>query len=53
MNKYIVLLVIIMLALSTVFVAAIGDPRVDSNGDKICVQSRSCAINYMNNLDRD
>lgn len=53
MGKIFIPLVVVMLALSTVFVAAIGTERVDENGEKICVESRSCAIRYMNNLEKN
>lgn len=53
MEKLLIPLVILILALSTMVVAAIGEARVDENGNKICVQSRSCAIRYMNNLEEN
>lgn len=53
MGKILIPLVIFMLALSTMFVAAIGEPRVDEDGNRICVESRSCAIRYMNNLEKN
>lgn len=54
MEKFFLQFVIIIFLVSTVAVTAIGQNYINKNPDqKICVESRSCAINYMNNLDKD
>jgi len=54
MEKYFIPLVIAVFILSTTAVAAVGQDYIKKNqGEKICVESRSCAINYMNNLEKD
>lgn len=54
MEKYFVPLVIAVFILSTTAVAAIGQDYIKKHqGETICVESRSCAINYMNNLDKE
>jgi hypothetical protein len=54
MEKYFMPFVIIIMIMSTIVVAAAGDHYLSSRqGEKICVQSRSCAINYMNKLESE
>lgn len=54
MEKYFIPLVIAVFILSTSVVAAIGQDYIKKHqGEEICVESRSCAINYMNNLDKE
>ena len=54
MEKFFLQLVIIIFLVSTVAITAIGQGYISKNPDqKICVESRSCAINYMNNLETD
>ena len=54
MEKYFIPLVIAVFILSTAAVAAIGQDYIKKHqGEEICVESRSCAINYMNNLDKN
>ena len=53
MEKFFLRIVIIIFLVSTVAVTAIGQDYIRKNPDqKICVESRSCAINYMNNLEK-
>ena len=53
MEKYFIPLVIAVFILSTAAVAAIGQDYIKKHqGETICVESRSCAINYMNNLEQ-
>lgn len=54
MEKYFIPFVIIIMVMSTIVVAAAGDRHLsNTQGEKICVQSRSCAINYMNKLESE
>lgn len=54
MYKYFMPFVIIFILMSTIVVVAAGDRSFKSReGEEICVQSRSCAINYMNNLKKN
>jgi len=54
MEKFFLQLVIIIFLVSTVAVTAIGQDYIRKNPDQeICVEGRSCAINYMNNLEKD
>ena len=54
MEKFFLRFVIIIFLVSTVAVTAIGQDYIRKNPDQeICVESRSCAINYMNNLKKD
>jgi len=54
MEKYFLPLVAAVFLLSTITVAAIGQDYIKKHqGEQICVESRSCAINYMNNLEKD
>lgn len=54
MEKIFLPLVIAVILLSTIAVTAVGRDHISRNPDQdICVQSRSCAINYMNNLEKD
>lgn len=54
MEKYFIPLVIAIFLLSTTAVAAIGQEYIkERQGEKICVESRSCAIYYMNNLEKE
>lgn len=51
MEKYFIPLVIAVFFLSTVAVATVGQDYIKKHqGEDICVKSRSCAINYVNNL---
>jgi hypothetical protein len=51
MEKLFLPLVIAFLILSTMAISAIGEDHLSKRGDQqICVESRSCAINYMNKL---
>ncbi len=54
MEKFFLQFVIIIFLVSTIAVTAIGQDYIRKNLDQeICVESRSCAINYMNNLKKD
>ena len=54
MEKYFLPFVIIFFLTSTVAAAAFGQDYIGKHpGQKICVESRSCAINYMNNLEKE
>jgi hypothetical protein len=54
MEKYFMPLIIVVLLVSTAAVTAIGQDFINKNPDReICVKSRSCAINYMNNLEKE
>ena len=54
MEKLFFQLVLIIFLVSTVAVTAIGQDYIRKNPDQdICVESRSCAINYMNKLQDD
>lgn len=54
MEKYFIPLAIAVFILSTAAVAAIGQDYIkEHQGEKICVESRSCAINFMNNLEKE
>ncbi len=54
MEKYFLPLFILVIILSTATVAAVGQNYINKNPDQeICVKSRSCAINYMNKLEKD
>jgi hypothetical protein len=54
MEKYFIPLVIAVFILSTATVTAIGQDYIKKHqGETICVESRSCAINYMNNIDKE
>jgi len=54
MEKFFLPFVITVFLLSTVAVTAIGQNYINHNSDQdICVESRSCAINYMNNLEKE
>lgn len=54
MEKYFLPLVIAFLLLSTIAISAIGENYMSKNPDQeICVESRSCAINYMNKLEQE
>lgn len=52
MEKYFIPLIIVVLLLSTAAVTVTGQDFINKNPDReICVKSRSCAINYINNLE--
>lgn len=54
MEKFFLRFVITIFLVSTVAVTAVGQDYIRKNPDQeICVESRSCAINYMNNLEKD
>ena len=54
MEKVFLKFVIIIFLVSTVAVTAIGQDHIRQNPDReICVETRSCAINYMNKLDKE
>ena len=54
MEKYFLTLVIAIFVLSTITVTAIGQDYIKKHqGEQICVESRSCAINYVNNLEKN
>lgn len=54
MEKFFLPLAIIFLLMSTVAVTAIGQDYANRNPDQDnCVKSRICAINYMNNLEKE
>jgi len=54
MEKFFFPLIIAIFLLSTIAVTAIGQEHISKNPDQvICVESRSCAINYMNNLEKE
>lgn len=54
MEKFFLPLVIAFLLLSTIAISAIGENYTSRNPDQeICVESRSCAINYINNLKKE
>jgi len=54
MEKRFLPFAILIFILSTIAVAAIGQNHLNQNpGEKICVESRSCAINYMNKLEEE
>lgn len=54
MEKLFLPLIIAVLLLSTTAVTAIGQNHINKNPDQeICVESRSCAINYMNKLEKE
>lgn len=54
MEKYFLPVVIAVVILSTAAITSIGQDFINKNPDQeICVESRSCAINYMNQLEKD
>ena len=54
MEKRFIPFVLTIFILSTIAVAAIGQYHISQNpNEKICVESRSCAINYMNKLEQN
>lgn len=54
MEKYFLPLVLAVFLLSTVAVTAIGQDYIkEHRGEALCVESRSCAINYVNKLEKD
>lgn len=54
MEKFFLPLIIAIFLLSTLAVTAVGQEHISKNQEqKICVESRSCAINYMNNLEKE
>lgn len=53
MEKFFLPLIIAVLLVSTAAVTAIGQDYINKSPDQeICVESRSCAINYMNKLEK-
>ena len=54
MEKHFLPFAIIVFILSTIAVTAIGQDYLNRNPDqKLCVESRSCAINFMNKLEEE
>jgi hypothetical protein len=54
MEKYFLPLVIAILVLSTLTVTAVGqDYAKNHQGEQICVESHSCALNYTRNHEKD
>lgn len=54
MEKYFLPFVISICLLSAMAFMAVGDTYLSKNSNQdICVESRSCAINYMNHLEED
>ncbi len=54
MEKYFLPFIISVCLISTMVLVVVGDDYLSKNPDKdICVESRSCAINYMNKLEQE
>lgn len=54
MEKFFIPFVIAVFLISTIAVTAIGQDYIKKNqGAEICVESRSCAVNYMNNMEKE
>lgn len=54
MEKFFMPFVIMIFVVSTVIIAVALEFNVSRNSDKdICVESRSCAIRYINNLEKE
>jgi hypothetical protein len=53
MKKFFIPLIILFVITATVSFVIAGEEIFRKNPqDKICVESRSCAVNYMNNLEK-
>lgn len=53
MEKYFIPIVIGICLLSTAAITAVGQDYISKHPDReLCVESRSCAINYMHNLEK-
>ena len=54
MEKRFILIAALMIAVSAMIFAAAGNRYTAQNPDSdICVKSKSCAINYMNHLEKE
>lgn len=54
MEKFFIPSVLVIFFISTIIVAVAGESHFERfRNEKICVESRSCAINYMNKLEKD
>lgn len=54
MEKFFLPLVLIIVVISVLTFVTAGDAYLTKRGDQeICVKSKSCAINYMNKLNKE
>jgi hypothetical protein len=54
MERFFIPSVLVIFFISTVIVAVAGESHFERyRNEKICVESRSCAINYINKLEKN